>query len=262
MASPNGTLYTNISVNLGVSVDATQNVELLNRNADSVADAVICTVNLPATTLYDSSSQGVFMFWEGADRSTVSGEVIPSGGSNGLTRGGTGLAAGLQDCLTGSLNAAAADIFSTYPAAYQTPGSIGELALGYAAHRLYGHVAATAAITNDQAIVNYMNGTGEATADLGSLLEAAIYDLTPAEVSVIAQKVLGQDAARARDEDNNQFAPEVRHALPFIAGDVIYVAVNLTGWTKSEQSTDGGDDQNDTGGDITAKEFTFEITLE
>lgn len=259
--APAGTPYTAISLNLGVTVDATKQVEILNRNADAVADAVICSVQMPHTSLYDASSQGVFMFWESVNRDTVSGEVIPSAGSHGLTRGGGDLAANLRLCLVGGLDATAAPIFSTYPAVYQTPSSVGELALSYAAHGLFGHVAATAAITNDTSIVSYMNGTGGTNADLGKLLEDAIYALTAAEVSTLAQKVIGQDAARARDEDNNEFEPEVRHALPFMAGDVIFVAVQLVGWTSANENVDGADDQADLGSALTAQTFTFEITL-
>jgi hypothetical protein len=44
---------------------------------------------------------------------------------------------------------------------------------------------------------------------------------------VIARQVIGQDASRAMDQDNNVPAPDVRQALKFIAGDIIYMNIKL-----------------------------------
>jgi hypothetical protein len=47
----------------------------------------------------------------------------------------------------------------------------------------------------------------------------------------IAMEVLGQDASRADiAKDNNSGTPEKHAALPFLAGDVIFVGVNFTGF--------------------------------
>lgn len=43
----------------------------------------------------------------------------------------------------------------------------------------------------------------------------------------IVDQVIGRDASRARDEDNNKYSPENHGLLKFIAGDVIYVNIKL-----------------------------------
>ena len=41
--------------------------------------------------------------------------------------------------------------------------------------------------------------------------------------------VIGQDASRAKDQDNNQLDPNVRQGLRFYAGDKIYVTIRVAG---------------------------------
>jgi hypothetical protein len=254
--------YTPVTVNLRVSVDASANVAILDTAADSRSDAVICNLPLPASTLFTDSSNGVFEFWEGSDREAVLG-IVANAGINGSqvtqiaeTRG---LASGLHTCLTGPLNAAAAPIYSGYPSAYQSPASIGELALGYAAHQLFGHVAATAAITNDMTIVSYINDFSPVGAQLGKKLKDAILALGQADATGIVNVVLGQDAARARDEDNNLYAPDSRRALRFVEGDKIFVAVKMTGWASAREGD--ANVQVYTGNAFSDQTFYFRITL-
>jgi hypothetical protein len=253
--------YSAVTVDLRVSVNAGTAVTILDTAADVHSDAVICSVQLPATTLFTDTSSGVFEFWEPSDNRgaliAIVADAMVAGSQ--VTQAHAGLAAGLQACLTGSLNAAAAPIYNAYPAAYQSPSSIGELALGYAAHQLFGHVAATAAIVNDTAIVSYINGTGPSDASLGAALEAAILALSDANATTIANVVIGQDARRARDEDNNEYAPDSRRALRFVAGDVIFVAVQMTGWTSAREGDANA--QAYTGGSFSNQTFYFRITL-
>ena len=216
--------YSPVTVDLRVVVNAGTNVEILDVAADSHPNAVICAVPMPATTLFTDSSNGVFEMWEpSSDRGTLKGAVANGADAYGqVNQAHPGLAAGLLTSLKGSLDAENAPIFSVYPADYHTQAGIGELALAYAAHHLFGHVAATAAITNDDAIKTYIEGAeGPAGAALGLALENAILALPAAKATTIANKVIGQDAARARDEDNNEYSPDSARALRFVAGDKI-----------------------------------------
>lgn len=141
----------------------------------------------------------------------------------------------------------------------------GRLALMAYAHYIMGHVQATAAITND---TDFMKGmlslnsntltdykyanignydgsvapwttTGDASdANLAVRLVKALIDNNPTTslvsngaattVANIVKQVIGQDASRATDEDNNKYSPENHGLLRFYPDDVIYVSINLT----------------------------------
>jgi hypothetical protein len=138
---------------------------------------------------------------------------------------------------------------------YRKANSFGDLALATVAHYIMGHVAATASITNDKAFVDSMNysdfipyvaghsedakkleysddytsvspGTSS-DAKLAKLLINAIATKTNDKVALIARQVIGQDASRAMDQDNNKPLPNVRQPLKFIAGDIIYMNIKL-----------------------------------
>jgi hypothetical protein len=254
--------YSPVVVDLRVNVDAGTNVEVLDVAADSHSDAIICAVTLPASTLFTDTSNGVFEMWESADaRGSLKGAVANGTGAKGqVTQAHPGLAAGIQSSLMGSLNAEEAPIFKGYPAAYHTQAGIGELALAYAAHNLFGHVAATAAITNDAAIKTYTEGTDSLSAALGASLVVEILDLSPGDATSIANAVIGQDAARARDEDNNEYSPDSARALRFVAGDKVYVAITMTGWSAGTAAVTPIA-QAYTGGAFAPQPFFFEITL-
>jgi hypothetical protein len=248
-------LYSPVIVDLLVTVNAGTSVEILDTAADSHANAVICSVQLPASTLFTDTSSGVFEFWE---PSSANGTLVAkvADGLNAVTQAHPDLASGLQACLTGAMNAENAPIYVDYPEDYHSLDSIGRLALGYAAHNLFGHVAATAAITNDDDIMAHINGVAPTGADLGKELEDAILALSQTNASTIANVVIGQDARRARDEDNNEYSPDVHRALRFVGGDKIYVAVNMTNWSSST-----GSNQAYSGNGFSAQVFYFEITL-
>jgi hypothetical protein len=141
----------------------------------------------------------------------------------------------------------------------------GRLALMAYAHYIMGHVQATAAITNDTGFMRgmlslnsdtltdykYANiGNYDATvapwstagsasdANLAVRLVKALIDNNPTAslisngtattVADIVKQVIGQDASRATDEDNNKYSPENHGLLRFYPDDVIYVSINLT----------------------------------
>jgi hypothetical protein len=225
-----------VTVNLQVTSDATQAVTVLASAADAAANPVVCDVTLPATSLYTDLSAGLFEIWEpSSGRGTLLGKVAD--GAMGVALTYTGLADNLHACLTGPLDASGATPFVDFKAAeeYYRFANVGELALGYAAANLFGHPAATAAISNDVAIVANVNARGSAVGaeDIANDLEAKILALINDTVTGIANVVIGQDAARARDEDNNQLQGDQHIALKFYAGDKIIVSVRMTGWTSS-----------------------------
>ena len=247
-----------VTVDLRVSTTTGTNVEILDNAADSRAGHIVCAQTLAASTLYTDTSNGVFEIWEPSDaRGTLKGAVANGAGSpafSTVVQAHPGLAAGLLACLQGALTAQALTpiVGSPYPADYWSMAGIGELAVAYAAHNLFGHVAATAAITNEAAIITAV----EITAALGAALETEILGLSLANATSIANVVIGQDAERTRDEDNNEYAPNSARALRFYAGDVVFVGVELTGFTHST-----GANQAYNPNAFAAQQFYFRITL-
>jgi hypothetical protein len=250
-----------VTVDLRVSTTAGTDVEILDTAADSRAGHIVCSVNLPASTLYTNTSSGVFEIWEPSSaRGTLKGAVAGEDGSpefSTVTQAHPGLAAGLLASLAGTLTAqASTPIVGGYPADYWGMAGIGNLAVAYAAHNLFGHVAATAAITNEVDILAHMVGAAAPNAALGTALEAAIIALSAANASLIANVVIGQDAERTRDEDNNEYAPNSARALKFYAGDIVFVGVELTGFSSST-----GEIQAYNPNSFAAQQFYFRITL-
>jgi hypothetical protein len=195
----------------------------------------------------------MFEFWEpSAARGTRLAQLATTDSRNWklLTRK---LANGIQDCLEGEFDATNASPFNAtkYTAVeHKKAVNFGELALRSYAHYTLGHIDATAAITNDAAFVRAMlsqNASGvytediegveddfstvtagdKADAKLARLLVKAIASKDGAGALAIAEQVLGQDASRAMDEDNNELTVDKKQALKFIAGDIIYMNIKL-----------------------------------
>lgn len=232
----------NVTVNLRAEIDASGNIEVFGQAPDTVSDDVLVAdvEKLSAGLLYADKTHGVLEFWEptsapntilGAVATVNSGHVIP------LSAGPLG--SGLQDVLNSHLDASGAAPFSGYSeAAYKGWASFGKLALAKYAHDLFGHVAATAAIDNDVEFIAYMEGIGADNAELGKRLADAIFALDATKATQIANAVIGQDAGRALNQDNNQPLPDVRQALEFMAGDVVYVTIALKAPTVSFKTSD------------------------
>jgi hypothetical protein len=206
----------------------------------------------------------LFEFWEpeeslGERRATLSGKDasgIPLSNRDYTTMSKK-FVCDLQAVLDGSFDCSGASPYDDQKYAsttvYNTQSNFGRLALSTYAHYLFGHVGATSAITNDQqfmdAILSKVNGaykyssasdvsgnsngsqwtnTGSsADADLARQLVGSIITKNNEAILAIVNQVLGQDASRAMDQDNNALAPGVRHALKFIAGDTIFMNIKL-----------------------------------
>jgi len=230
--------YTHVRVNLEAVIDLSGNVQIFTAASTTVSNVVVCSMPMDVAALYSDAS-GVFEFTEpSGNRSDVSGFISSSAKSNGSILNGI---VGLEDkianrihlSLTNPLDASGANPFNAYAGQangeYTTYANLGELVLSLYAAYLFGHPAATAGITNDQALVNYINSAA-AGANVGTNLKNAINNLTTAEATKIVRSVLSQDPKRATDHPNRQFnALDGQHHVPLIfrSDDVIYLSITV-----------------------------------
>ncbi len=215
-----------VKVDLNVSVDASGNVEVFGQAASAPRNIVVCDVNLPVTNLYnDASGTGLIKFWE---PSSAPGDIS---GTRVNYPAAASFSANLATIIAGDMDASGATPFNALAyastPAYYNHENFGRLALSAYAHYLFGHVAATAAITNDEAFIANMNGSGANDAQLANKLAGALTTKDDAAITEIVKQVIGQDAERAKDQDNNQLAPDVQQVLKFYPGDIIYMNINL-----------------------------------
>jgi hypothetical protein len=250
--------YNALVINLDVVVDASGEVTIFGQPEFTPVNKVVPGVKLPVSDLYDASSgEAMFEFQEGATREERVGKLALLEGRDYKAKAGK-FANDLQLVLEGSMDASAALPFSGYAAAdHKIFDNFGELTLALYAHHLMGHVAATAAITNDVAIIRsalsrdsndaYVHtsatalskaeiiameaATGSASDfDLARRLVGKILtkdgEATGAAVKAIVEQVL-RDANRALNEDNSAYKPGDWAALKFIAGDKICMQITL-----------------------------------
>jgi hypothetical protein len=228
----------NVQVSLRVNVEVSGNVEIFTESGNAVNNVVNCNVTLPPATLYTGPTVAVLEFWEPSGaRGDISGAV--AGQTAGAGQGGsqltnpsalhTSLTTSLASIIAGAMDASAASPFNGYSAdtRYTRFDSFGDLALGAHAHYLFGHVAATSAIDNDLALINYFKNNDSGSAQIATLLVAALKALSDSNASGIVRQVISQDPSRASGQDNNQLVPDVHQGLLFAAGDVVYMQVNI-----------------------------------
>jgi hypothetical protein len=163
--------HSAISVNFNVDVPADSNINVFGEQAPTVSNVVVAEVLLPVNALYDAS-HGLIEFWEPSG--AAAGDIkVKLASTNSVANGGldfTGdyqafakrLAKGLQKLLCGNLDASAAEPYNVYNSnvEYYKQRDFGRLALGVFSHYMFGHVDATAAITNDVAFVQNMLSLG------------------------------------------------------------------------------------------------------
>lgn len=224
-----------VVVNFDVNVDAQHGVVVFEDSPADIFDKVICATTLPVEHLYvgDAANEALFEF-QGVD-DAINGRRLVGPTSFGTDARKAAFTTALQAILTNdsnlanALNAENAQPFDDAGKAYATDfkqyKSFGRLALATYAHHLFGHVQATAAISNDTAIINFMNGEGETDAKICSDLVNQIY--TASDATAIAKQVIGQDATRATEVDNDLTSPDSWQRLKWFGGDKIYVQVTL-----------------------------------
>jgi hypothetical protein len=271
IAGATGNSSVPVIVNLDVLVDASGNINVFGATAPVVTNVIVAQTTLPVNTLYDASGvtnsnvlNSLFEFWEPSSALGTRSATKCTTGTRDYTKMTGSLVKKMQMVLEGSFDCSAASPFSDPKyngnSNYTTQPDFGRLALSAYAHYLFGHVAATSAITNDKAFMEGIlsqtvtDGSGNAIykyktesvagnangsewisgtigtasdADIARLIVGALVNKNDAAILAIVEQVLGQDASRTMDQDNNQLSPDVRQPLKFIQGDVIYLNIRL-----------------------------------
>jgi hypothetical protein len=247
-----------VTVNLDVTVDASGNVSVFGQAPVTMTNVIVPAVTLSAADLWKSTTSSLIQF-QGPSSApeTIVGRLDSVFAANAGFK--TALKTHLAAIVAGAFDCSGATPYASYSAVdgYFSRLSFGHVALGAYAHDLFGHVAATAAIDNDTAFMAAMNGTGATDANIAGLLGDAIFALSEAKCTAIAKQVVGQDAARAMSEDNDQYSPDLWQDLKFSAGDIVYVSINLqaprVSLTNAAQQT--------TPTSSTARTYALKITL-
>lgn len=255
-------LRKSVVVNLEVNIDADSNLEVFGKAPVATQNVIVAAEPMNAASL-----NGLIEFWEplvtpGEIESHLDLDMVgPSPQVESYKLSAGAIFGDLKNILSGAFDCSGALPYSVDGvnslASYSALANFGKVALGQVAHAVFGHCAATAAITNDVAFENamldsdsYKNGwvdingnvqTREKANLAGALVKALVlkgYKASPFEeyklsenasdLTSIVKQVLGQDPSRARDQDNNVIDPEVHQPLMFYAGDTIYMSINVT----------------------------------
>lgn len=175
--TPNFSNSVPVEVNFNVLVEANGEINVFSQGIDpSVTNPIIAAVNLPVNALYDASGasytsgvvNSLFEFWEPEDagalgerRASLCTSLHPDAvGPRDYTKMSKKLVRDLQTVLEGPFDCSGVGLFADNKYVgntnYTTQPNFGRLALSTYAHYLFGHVAATAAITNDVPFMNAM----------------------------------------------------------------------------------------------------------
>ncbi len=166
-----------VTVNFNVNVDATGDIQVFGSTADTRSNVIIATETIPVNALYDDTKNvvngvtmgaGLIEFWEpAADLGNIYAQLADTAAfdlNGAASYEGTAkvLTCGLQKVLVGELNCSGVTPFNderyngVNADSYRKIQGFGRVALGAYAHYLFGHAAATAAITNDEAFMSKM----------------------------------------------------------------------------------------------------------
>ena len=245
---------TNVVVDFNLNTSTSMGIEVFGEPKATITNKVIAAIQVPVSNLYTSASAALLEF---SDVSNVIGgrRVTAWTSDDKLAL----LTAAIQASLVGSLDATNAAPFASYAAGYRTRSSFGDLALASYAHSLFGHVDALAAISNDTTFKTKMNGlsAGEGQAALGLNLAELILSMSAAEATNVVKQVIGQDASRAKDTDNN----DQYQKLEFRAGDKIYLSITLNAPTVTVLNTEVAQLSEPAGSLHSAVKYMIEITL-
>lgn len=239
-----------VTVNLAVEVDANSELIVFGQAAPTVTNPIAADVKLPASNL-----NNLIEFWEPSNAvgTRKSHLVIDSYKTTAFNLYGS-----LKSVLAGAFDCSAAEPYKTdastaYISNYVALGGFGKVALGQVAHAVFGHVAATAAITNDsefaiamlaedastdwdtikgavqsKAKANLANALVKALVMKGFSGDAEVKESIDAPLlTAIVNQVIGQDPSRAKDQDNNQIDPDLHQKLVFAAGDTVYMSIKV-----------------------------------
>jgi hypothetical protein len=267
--------HTGVEVQLNININAKGDVEVFGEGKPDVVEYIIAKKELPVSALYAAGASGapdsgLIEFWEPSDAlgdikcrlagSDAAHTEVPA---DAYKTASAAMVAGLQALLEEEFDCVNAAPFSGYVGEeeYTKQDDFGRVALAAYAHSLFGHVDATAAITNDEAFVTGMLATRSTAAtdpmtwdDAADgtnanlairLVQAilakgvasgvysesnvnAITDInSDATLANVVRQVLGQDPNRAINADNSQRTVDKHMVLRFYEGDIIFVSITL-----------------------------------
>jgi hypothetical protein len=247
---------TNVVVDFNLNTSTSMGIEVFGEPKATITNKVIAAIQVPVSNLYTSASAALLEF---SDVNNVIGGRRTTDAVAWPSTKLAALAGAIQASLVGSLDATNAAPFTTYAAGYKSRTSFGDLALASYAHSLFGHVDALAAISNDTTFKTKMNGlsAGEGQAALGLNLAELILSMSAAEATNVVKQVIGQDASRAKDTDNN----DEYQKLEFRAGDKIYLSITLNAPTVTVLNTEVAQLSEPAGSLHSAVKYMIEITL-
>jgi hypothetical protein len=270
----NNIIGKNIIVNLNISIDVTGEIVGYGEPQETFSNILYAQTKLSASSLWsliDGTETSLIEFWEPSDNL----DDIYVKYSTEKEDKAKLIAFGLQSVINGEIHAIHPDkpgIASPFNdnkykkdgdaiSQYVKHNNLGRLALAVYAHYIFGHQAATSAITNDIAFMNNIlsiNDTGSwnklvnsnlpefsnwdisnnvSDANIALRLAKAICNknttnsvnnTTNKDLARIVKQVISQDVSRAMGQDNNQFNSNVKQKLRFYTGDIIVVSITLT----------------------------------
>ena len=210
---------TPVVVNLDVTVDSSGNISVFGYPNPIMNNIIVASKILPVSCLYNSRDNALLRFQQlSSDANDIYSERNTSFSTLELT-----IATAIKAIINASFDCSGATPFTNYSADYHTQASLGKVFIASYADGLFGHVAATAAIDNDVAFVNYMNNDTAQDAAINKALARGLYSLSSSVATSIAKQVVGQDSSRAHLEDNLSNW----QAVEFKSGDIIYMSVRL-----------------------------------
>ncbi len=215
-----------VTVNFNVNADASGTINVFSQ-APTVPNEniIISKITAPVSILYNGINNGLIKF-------KGSGDTFTATRDSNFTTTESQITTALNTIITSELDASHSVPFNlpkyNNSSVYQNYASFGHLALASYTDFLLGHVAATAAIDNDTTFIDRMNGESTADAKIASRLAADILSMLDDNCVNITQQVLGQDASRATNADNDGSNTEDYQTLEFKEGDSIFLAINLT----------------------------------
>ena len=173
-------MSSTVTVNLNVNVDATGNIEVFGYTETIPTSKIVSKTKIPVTALYSGDSEGgLIEFWESTnDLGNIQVELAHTdstayGGFNFSPEGvpyyktcAKRLALGIESVLCNKFDCSASEPFNDAikyagNTNYTEQRDFGRLALSAYAHSLFGHMAATAAITNDSSFMKNMINVSE-----------------------------------------------------------------------------------------------------
>ncbi len=212
-----------VTVNLDINVNAQTDVEVFGQTpTPPIENIVIADIKLPVNVFYNNEFDCLIYFQGQGDN------IVGSKGNFTTTE--EQISNAINNVLNNTLDGYQAYPFNEsqyYILPYTQYNNFGELALASYSHSLTGHVAATAAITNDSEIISYFTGNTSGSAQIAAAIANQIYNMDTTKCTNIVKQVLGQDASRTIGRDNDDTNPNSVQGLEFKNGDIIYFGITL-----------------------------------